>query len=120
MASVQRDLGWTEADVAVSQQRVGPVWACFLPDIGADWSVENIATRPGHRRQGVIKTLLNSALREAAGRGGKLVQIITYIGNDEACAAYQQSGFRVFDEKRCAGFEAALGSPGFMRFIRDL
>jgi hypothetical protein len=50
----------------------------------------------------------------------KLVQIVTYIGNDEACAAYQKSGFRVLDENRCAGFEALLGSPGFMRMIRDL
>lgn len=55
MAKVQRDLGWTDADVAISQQRVGPVWACFLPDIGADWGIENVATRPEYRRQGSSK-----------------------------------------------------------------
>jgi ribosomal protein S18 acetylase RimI-like enzyme len=120
MAKVQRDLGWTDADVAISQQRVGPAWACFLPDIGADWGIENVATRPEYRRKGLIKTLLNSALRESVEHDGKLVQIITYIGNDEACAAYRKSGFRVLDEKRCAGFEALLGSPGFMRMICDL
>jgi len=120
MANVQRDLGWTDADAAASRQRVGPVWACFLPDIGADWGIENVATSPGHRRQGLIKALLSSALREAVGHRNKLVQIITYIGNDEACSAYQHSGFRVRDEKRCIGFEALLGSPGFMRFVRDL
>lgn len=120
MANVQRDLGWTGADTAASQRRAGPVWACFLPDAGADWGIENAATRSEHRRQGLMKTLLSSALREAAGHGSRLVQIITYIGNDEARAAYQHSGFRVLDEKRCAGFEALLGSPGFIRLIRDL
>jgi GNAT superfamily N-acetyltransferase len=120
MANVQCDLAWTDADVTASQQRVEPVWACFLPDIGADWGIENVATRPAYRRKGLMKTLLNSALREAVGHDRKLVQIITYIGNDEACVAYQHNGFRVLDEKRCAGFEAILGSPGFMRLIRDL
>jgi ribosomal protein S18 acetylase RimI-like enzyme len=120
MANVQRDLGWTEAHVTASQQRAGPVWACFLPDIGADWSIENVAARPEYRRQGLVKTLLDSAIKEAVGHGGKLVQIVTYIGNDEACTAYQHSGFRLLDEKRCAGFEAILGSPGFVRLIRDL
>ena len=46
MTNVQHDLGWTESDVAASHNRVAPVWACFLPDIGADWGIENIATRP--------------------------------------------------------------------------
>jgi hypothetical protein len=32
----------------------------------------------------------------------------------------KESGFRVVDENRCAGFEALLGSPGFIRMIRDL
>lgn len=120
MANVQRELGWTDADTEVSQQRVGPVWACFLPDIGADWGIENIATKSEFRRQGLMRTLLNSALGEAVEHGSKLVQIITYIGNDEACAAYKHAGFRLLDEKRCTGFEALLGSPGFIRLVRDL
>jgi ribosomal protein S18 acetylase RimI-like enzyme len=120
MSRVQGDLGWTGAEVAASQQRVSPVWACFLPDIGADWGIENVATRHEYRRRGLAKTLLGSALREAAEHGSKLVQIVTYIGNDEACAAYRKSGFRVLDEKRCAGFEALMGSAGFLRMIHDL
>src|SRR5579884_1156165 len=36
MGQVQRDLGWTEVEVAASQKRVAPVWACFLPDAGTD------------------------------------------------------------------------------------
>src|SRR5579884_245037 len=61
MASVQRDLGWTEADVAASQQRAAPAWACFLPDMGADWAVENVATLPDHRRRGLVQALLERA-----------------------------------------------------------
>ncbi len=46
MANVQRELGWTDADAAASSQRAAPVWACFLPDIGADWGVEHVFTAP--------------------------------------------------------------------------
>ena len=39
MANVQRDLNWTDADLAASHKRVAPVWSCFLPDAGADWGM---------------------------------------------------------------------------------
>jgi ribosomal protein S18 acetylase RimI-like enzyme len=75
MAKVQRDLGWTEADVANSQKRVAPIWACFLPDVGADWGIENVASRPEYRRRGLANTLLDQALREGRQRGCTLAQI---------------------------------------------
>ena len=52
MTTVQHDLGWTQSDVAASQKRVAPIWACLLPDIGADWGIENIATKPQYRHRG--------------------------------------------------------------------
>lgn len=120
MSSVQRELGWTESDLSASQQRVAPVWACFLPDIGADWGIESVATRPERRRQGLAYALLDATLQDAAARGAKLAQITTYIGNQSACSAYEKAGFRTRDEKRCSNFESLLGSPGFVRMTRDL
>ncbi|HJT90301.1 MAG TPA: GNAT family N-acetyltransferase [Bryobacteraceae bacterium] len=120
MANVQRDLGWTEADLAASRQRAAPVWACFLPDVGATWGIENVATRPEYRRRGLMQLLLEESLREAAECGCRLAQITTFIGNDAALAGYRKSGFRIADEKRSDEFAAVLGSPGFVRLLRDL
>jgi ribosomal protein S18 acetylase RimI-like enzyme len=121
MSNVQRDLGWTQADAAASYQRVGPIWeTCMPPDIGADFVIENVATLPEYRRRGLIGALIDEALGEASGRGCKLVQITTFIGNDPARRAYEKSGFQVLDEKRCAEMEKILGVPGFLRLTRPL
>ena len=120
MANVQRDLGWTDADRAAAQQRVTPVWACFLPDVGADWGIENVATRPEYRRRGLASALLDEVLREARERGCKLAQITTFIGNDGAQSVYERAGFRVSDEKRCHEMARVLNAPGFVRLLREL
>jgi len=121
MANVQRDLGWTEAQAAASYQLVAPIWAsCMPPDIGADFLIENVATLPEYRRRGLIHALIRQALDNARSRGSKLAQISTYIGNQGAISAYEKSGFRIRDEKRCAEVERALGAPGFVRLIRHL
>jgi len=117
---VQREFGWTDADAAASYQRVAPVWACFLPDVGADWGVEHVATRPAHRGRGLAALLVNRAVEEAREQGRRLVQITTYLGNDAAQHAYEKCGFRISDEKRCREMEAVLGTPGFLRLVRDV
>src|SRR5436305_86715 len=68
--------------------RTAPVWAWFLPDIGADWGIENVAALPEYRRRGLVTALLNEALRQGHEHGCKLAQITTVIGNDSAQAAY--------------------------------
>jgi ribosomal protein S18 acetylase RimI-like enzyme len=120
MSQVQRDLGWTEADLAASQKRVAPVWACFLSDVGADWGIENVATRPEYQRRGLASALMDQALREGRERGCKLAQITTTIGNDAAQAVYRRSGFRLAEEKRCSEMLSALDAPGFARLLLDL
>ena len=66
MASVQRDLGWTEEQTAASYQRVAPIWAaCMPPDIGADFAIESVATLPEYRRRGLISALMDEVLRNA-------------------------------------------------------
>lgn len=120
MACVQRDLGWTRADVSASYQRAAPAWGCFLPEIGADWGIENIATRPECARRGLARALLGHALRQGRERGCTLAQIISLIGNLAAQSAYQKCGFRIAEEKRCEEMESVLGAPGFARFLCNL
>jgi ribosomal protein S18 acetylase RimI-like enzyme len=120
MAHVQRDLGWTEADVAASGQRMAPLWACFLPDVGADWTIENVATRPQYRRLGLTGRLLDYALEEATERDCRLAQITTFIGNTGAQSVYERAGFRRAEEKSCSQLESVLNVPGFARFLRAL
>jgi len=100
---VQRDLGWTEADAAASHQRVAPIWKACMP-----------------RRRGLIGALLDAVLEATSGRGCRLAQITTYIENDAARSAYEKSGFRILDEKRCSEVQEILGVPGFVRLTRKL
>jgi ribosomal protein S18 acetylase RimI-like enzyme len=121
MANVQRDLGWTEQEGTASFQRVAPVWtACMPADIGADFVIESVATLPEYRRRGLVQALIDAALRSAGERGCNLVQITTYLENDTARLAYEKSGFRVQDVKRCRELEKVLGVPGFIRLTRGL
>jgi ribosomal protein S18 acetylase RimI-like enzyme len=120
MANVQNHLGWTEADLKESRARAAAIWNCLLPDAGADWGIENVATLPEFRRCGLATELVNSALCEGRARGLRLAQIATFIGNDAALAVYRRCGFRIADEKRCGEVEAVLGVPGFVRLLREL
>ncbi len=121
MANVQRDLGWTDADATESYQRIAPIWtACMPSDAGADFAIESVATLPGYRRRGLVRTLLDAVLQDAAQRGCRLAQITTYLGNDAAQAAYEKSGFEVLDRKRCFELEEILGVPGFLRLTRTM
>lgn len=120
MGQVQRDLGWTEVDVAASQKRVAPVWACFLPDAGADWGIENIAARPEYRRRGMTTTLLDTVVRDGRERGCRLAQITTFLGNQPAQSLYERAGFTPSGEKRCDQFPTILGTEGFVRLLRSL
>src|SRR5271170_8232987 len=120
MAKVQRDLGWTEADLTASRKRVAPVWNCFLPNVDADWGIENVATLPEFRRRGLAGELLNEAFRQGREHGCRLAQIVTFIGNEAAQSVYRRSGFRFSDETRCGEVAAVLDVPGFVRLIREI
>jgi ribosomal protein S18 acetylase RimI-like enzyme len=121
MSNVQRDLGWTEAQAAASYGRVGPLWAnCLPPEAGADFAIESVATRPEYRRRGLVRALIGEVLDTARAGGSRLAQIVTYIGDDTAIAAYKKSGFEIQAQRRCRDMEEMLGAPGFVRLTRDL
>lgn len=121
MSNVQRGLGWTAEQTAASYQRVGPIWAnCLSPDAGADFAIESVATRPEYRRRGLVRALVGEVLGTARAQGCRLAQIVTYIGNQAAIAAYEKCGFEIRQEKRCRDMEAVLEAPGFVRLLQRL
>ena len=120
MNSVQKELGWSEAEVRASRQRMAPLWPCFLVEVGADWCIESVATRPSFRRRGLVNGLIARALDLGRERGCKLAQITTFIGNVAAIAAYEKCGFRIAEEKSCEHMTALLDVPGFVRLLREL
>jgi ribosomal protein S18 acetylase RimI-like enzyme len=120
MANVQREVGWTEADVAASRQRLAPARACFVPDAGEDWCIEFVATLPRYRRRGFVDALIREAIQQGVERGCKLAQITILQGNDAAQAAYEKQGFKMHDERGSEEFRAAIGAPGFRSLMRKL
>lgn len=120
MSNVHKNLGWTEADLTALRQRLVPVWSCFLPEIAADWRIDNVATILEYRRHGLANMLVNEMIWEGINRKCKLAQIEILIGNDVAQATYEQFGFKTFDEKRSVEFAAVLDAPGLRRLVREL
>ena len=84
------------------------------------WTIENVATWPDHRGRGVAKALIAQMLDEMSKRGPKRVQISYLIGNAPAETCYTACGFTFAEEKRAKDFEAAMGSPGIRRLVREL
>jgi ribosomal protein S18 acetylase RimI-like enzyme len=84
------------------------------------WTVENVATGPEFRGQGIAEKLLATEFGVARAAGFKRAQISFFIGNDRAERAYTKAGFAFAEERRAPEFEAAMGIPGIRRFARDI
>lgn len=82
------------------------------------WTIENVATKPGFRRRGIVQELLKNELKIAHDQGYEAAQVSVLIGNTGAERTYEKAGFAFVEEKRAPEFEAALGSPGTRRFRR--
>lgn len=84
------------------------------------WTIENVGTKPEFRGTGVSHALVEKELDLARAAGFKRAQVSFFIGNTPAERLYAKSGFTFAEEKRSADFEAAMGTPGTIRFARDL
>jgi len=111
-------VGWTELQAGAMQERIVPFLTCIPETAEDDWVVEWVATRPGHRGKGLVKTLLQEILARGTATGHAQAQIAVLIGNTAAQRAYESAGFRVVDEKTSPSFEATFGSPGIRRMLR--
>lgn len=120
MSAVMDKMGLTAEDMALGQQGLAASLTCHPEPYEGAWIVENAATRPEFRRQGVISRLLDEMLEVGRRRGFRLAQVSFQIGNTAAQRAYEKAGFRFLDEKRHPDYEAEIGCPGIVRLLRDL
>jgi len=57
--------------------------------------INNVAVRRPYRRLGIAKTLLETALEEAASKGARMAFLEVRVGNAPAQALYARCGFKV-------------------------
>jgi ribosomal protein S18 acetylase RimI-like enzyme len=113
--------GWRRDEIAAVWARYEAVATCTFPDPepGA-WVIENAATSPEYRRQGLIQELIAKMLDRGEKRGYRRAQIGVLIGNDKAQKAYEKAGFVVIAEKRHRDFERVVGAPGVRCLLREI
>ena len=120
IALCSRASGWSEERLAAAFRRLSAFMGCLPEDEPGAWIVEWVATRPEHRRRGLVQALLGEILERGRQRGHATSQIMILSGNVSAQRAYERAGFRYVDERRSAVFQAATGSPGLLRMLRPL
>jgi ribosomal protein S18 acetylase RimI-like enzyme len=112
--------GFPEDERAALWRRGGYAGTCWMPGDGKAWVIEHVATKRAHRGRGLVQRLLERALVDGRGRGFTTAQITFYIGNRPAERSYVRAGFTFAEERRHPDFEAATGSPGFCRYVREI
>lgn len=120
MMAVVEKMGLTEEDMAPGQQSLAAFYTCHPENAEGAWIIEQVATLPEFRRTGVISKLIDAVLEKGRKQGFSLAQVSFYIGNTPAEQAYKKASFRYVDEKRHPDFEAAIGCPGIIRFLKDI
>jgi translation initiation factor 4G len=120
IAEADERLARTPEDIEAGRRRIAPIFHVAPQHPAGTWIVENVATRPDHRRRGLVHALLTGILERGRRRGATHAGIGVMIGNDRAQRAYEKAGFRVTAEKRHADFEAVWGCPGLRTLNRDL
>jgi GNAT superfamily N-acetyltransferase len=119
MAEASAKLGVPEAEHAQYWPRGAFIVSTVTSEPNA-WTIENVATKLESRRAGVTLALVESELEVARAAGFKRAQVSFFIGNTPAERLYAKAGFTFAEEKRAVDFEAQMGTPGTIRFARDL
>lgn len=118
-AEINRAQGITEDQKRESSERTKIVITVAPEYAPGVWVLDNVATLPAYRRQGLIDALMQAMLERGKSLGFSRAQIGVLIGNEAAMQAYRKNGFNHFSEKRNSDFEAALGSPGIHHLILE-
>ncbi len=109
-----------EAEILRTFARFAPILTC-APETPEDlFVVEWVATRPEHRRQGLVRELLQAVLDRGRVAGFREAQISFVLGNEPARRAYERAGFRTVAERKHPEFERVFGSPGIATMRRPL
>ncbi|HTO55530.1 MAG TPA: GNAT family N-acetyltransferase [Myxococcota bacterium] len=117
MSEVDQRLGRSPEDHQRGMERNATFFTVTPAHPPRTWIIENVATWPEFRRQGLVNDLLAVALERGRERGAPASDIGLFIGNDPAQAAYEKVGFRMVSEKRNLELERSWGSPG-LRLLR--
>ncbi len=115
-----RAVGRTEEDNVAGWQRAGTIALVVPEHVEGAWIVENVATLPEFRRQGLVDRLLVEILDRGRKRGATTADVSVFIGNDGAQAAYEKAGFEVIAEKLHPDFEAVYQCPGVRTLRREV
>ena len=114
------ELGWSGAELSSAFERLGAYQTAVPEPAKGLWTIEWVATLPSFRRQGFVRRLLERTLADGRDRGLRRAQVTTFLDNVAARQAYLRQGFTLAEERRHADFERLVGSPGLVRFEREL
>lgn len=76
-------------------EMVGLVWVGPAPRQRPGWWIYDIEVVPGHRGRGHGRALLDAAEHEVQRRGGDIVALNVFGGNDVARALYESAGYQI-------------------------
>lgn len=111
---------WSADHQRLLMARMAPMGTCMPDSPPGVWVIEWVATTPNARGRGVANALLREILARGRAAGYTRSQIGYLLGNTPAQIAYERVGFETVEEKRHPEFEAAFGSAGIARMVRDL
>lgn len=104
--------GRSAAEAAAGFARASSIMNVLPDHAEGAWIVENVATLPQFRRQGLCERLVEEILERGRARGATLSDVSVFIGNDGAQRVYERCGFEAVGEKRDSEFEEAYKTPG--------
>jgi ribosomal protein S18 acetylase RimI-like enzyme len=87
---------------------------------GPRWVIENVATKPEMRRNGLVDGLLHQLLGHGRERGFEYAQISVFIENERARRAYVKAGFEPLAEQRSDDWPGEIGCPGTEMLLQPL
>jgi translation initiation factor 4G len=112
--------GRTEEEAAAGFGRASSIMNVIPEHADAAWIIENVATLPEFRRQGLCELLVGEVIQRGKSRGASICDVSVFIGNDGAQRAYEKCGFAVVGEKRNADFEAVYRTAGTRTLRRPI
>jgi len=101
-----------EEEAAAGFGRASSIMNVLPEHAQGGWIVENVATAPEFRRQGLCERLVDEILERGRARGATLSDVSVFIGNDGAQRVYEKCGYEVVGEKLDPEFERVYKTPG--------
>jgi len=113
-------LGASKTESDALWARGSYIFTCTFEPHDAAWTIENVATLPRFRKNGLAGELIRHVLPKGRRLGMREAQITFLIGNDPAERAYANAGFEFAGERRSAAFEETVGVAGLRRYVKAL